>query len=1046
MAAIIRSQIAAKPDHVGTSREDLEAGDVVTVVADDLTNSTYAWSIVYKPEGSAATLVGDVTLPGPLTFTVDLEGPYLIRLITDLGTATESQQFVRLRYLTEFGQLHLVAGGEQLTSTIPVPVDIDAQGWADDQNRNLTTLLGFIQPLVASGDVSIVDPGVGGDFNTIQEAIDAAVFAGASAASPHVVLVRPGLYIEDVAFAPHVAVFGWPGNEPGSSDLEIIRARSASATCHTAVMTAVTDQVVIANLTLENQFASTAPVLAKSGLGTIRAYRCDFSQLAIDPTQGAAFGLTGGSATLDGCLVRMTVGAAADRVALDQANDTTLTMLNCRILGPSGMRLNSTLATGTTCTGRDCRIVSNGGAGAAAIFTDAESLVLEYCRIESAVSDTIQVHPGAGAFAGDVALVLRWCFVSGDVDYDVTGLAGTSTLNLGSVEYNSLSFPGGAPTVFAATTKAASLFYDNTSSLPDITAETVQGALDQIYAFAAEVRTLDDAYDGGAAGTGSGRTIVADQGAVDIVDAVAPSDPPDPANPNGRLRATGGFEAGALDFPEILLDPNPYGQGPLIQMGSRVVANNSPRVVGDALILGNATGSPSFRNYGLRVGTKSSLGGSNIGSLHLRAGDGLSNGASTPDAGSVYLQAGSGFDGAAGASGDIWVIPGDSAVGPAGSVLLVRPQDMTPATLTAAGVMTDPVGVTGTIRFATNMGAIEVDIDAADNLAAVIAKFDATGQVTAADAGGGVLELTTVALGPDAALYFLNAETGLDAALGVFDGQVPVDGTAPSYMRVDITDAQEITFGADGATGPMIYNADTGKLTVPGIIDPTGLVLDETVPIVAPSGKGIIFIGDGTGGTIAGNFYYRFESGALQDVSAGIGGSTTVSVEDEGVGLGGFNILNFAGSAVTATDDGGGRALITITAGGFDGEDEGVSVGTGFDTINFIGGGVAAADGGGGTLDVTVSTGGIKIEREEFAAGAFAFGGGISTVTVSETPDFNADFTGLIELFRNGAADMTLTVGIPSTATEFRLNGTTLEIGADITSTGDTYRLVYPKT
>lgn len=1044
MAAIIRSQIAAKPDHVGTSRDDLEAGDVVTVVADDLTPTTYAWSIVYKPEGSAATLSGDVTLPGPLTFTVDLEGPYLIRLITDLGTPDESQQFVRLRYLTNFGQLHLVAGGEQLNSTIPVPVDIDPQGWADDQNRNLTTLLGFIQPLVASGDVITVDAGIGGDFSTIQAAINQAVLDGASLSDPAVVLVRPGLYIEDVAFAPHVAVLGWPGNTSGTSDMEIVRVRAASATCHTAAMPAATDQVVLANLTLENQFASTTPVLAKTGSGSITAFRCDLSQLAIDPTQGAAFGISGGTATLDGCLVRMTAGAAADRVALSQRDATTLTLLNCRILGPSGMRLNDTLLTGTTCTGRDCRITATGGAGSAAIFTDAEELTLEYCRIESTVSDTIQVHPGGAAFAGDVSLTLRWCFISGDVDYDVTGLAGTSDLNLGSVEYGSLSLPGGAPSSITATTKSSTLFYDNTTSLPDITATTVQDALDQIYAYASEVRTLDDAYDGGPADIGAGRTIVADQGSVDIVDAVAPSDPPSPANSDGRLRAVGGVEVGALGFPEILLDPNPYGQGPLLQMGSRVVANNAPNVVGDALIFGNATGSPSFRNYGLRVGTQSSLGGSNIGNLHLRAGDGLPNGASTPDAGSVYVQAGSGFDAAAGASGDLWLIPGDSAFGPVGGIFLSRPQDMTPATLTAAGAFVG--GVTGTVRFATNMGAIEVDIDAADGLAAVIAKFDATGQVTAADSGGGVLELTTVALGPDATIYFLNADTGLDTALGVFDGQAPVAGTAPSYIRVDVTAAQEITFGADGATGPMIYNADTGKLTVPGIIDPTGLVLDETVPLVAPTGKGVIFIGDGTGGTIAGNFYFRYEGGALQDVSAGIGGSTTVSVEDEGVGLGGFNILNFAGSAVTATNDGGGRALITITAGGFDGEDEGVSVGTGFDTINFVGGGVTASDAGGGTLDVTVATGGIKIERESFAASSFAFAGGISTVTVSQTPDFNADFTGVIELYRNGVADMTLVGGPPSTVTEFRLNGTTLEIGADITATGDTFKIVYPKT
>jgi len=1043
MASIIRSQIVAKPDHVGTSREDLAVGDVVTLLADDLSNTTYAWTLAYKPEGSTATLTGDVTLPGPLTFTVDLEGPYLIRLITDLGTATQNEQFVRLRYLTDFASLHIVAGGEQLTSVVPVPVDIAAQGWADDQNRNLLTLLNLIQPLVSSGDVISVDPGGGGDYNTIQEAIDAAVLAGASFATPYVVTVRPGLYIEDVDFAPHVAVIGQPGNSSGTSDLEIVRVRTASASGHTALLALAGDQTVLANLTLENQFASTTPLLSKGGLGSLTAYRCDLSQLAIAPTQGAAFGIVAGSATFDGCLIRMTQGAAADRVALDQRDATTVTLRQCRILGPSGMRLNETLLTGTTLYARDTRIVSTGGAGSAAIFTDAETVDLEYCRIESAVADTIQVHPGAGVFAGDVRLNLRWCFVSGDVRFDTTGLSGTSTLNLGSVQYGSLSFPGGTPTVVAATIKAASLFYDNTASLPDITAENVQEAVDQVFAYAEQVRTLDNAYDGGVPNTGTGRTILADQGPVDIVDAVVPSDPPAPANLDGRLRAVGGIETGALGFPEVLIDPNPYGGGPLIQMGSRVVANNAPRVVGDALVLGNSTGTPLFRNYNLRVGTKSSEGGTTIGSLLLRAGDGLSNGVSTPDAGSVSIQAGSGFDGAAGLAGNVWVIPGTSDFGTPGSMFLARPQDMTAATLTAAGAFVG--GVAGTIRFATDMGAISIDVLVGDNLAAVIAKLDATGQVVAADTGGGVLGMATVAKGPNATLYFLNADLGLDLAMGQFDGQVPVDGTVPSYIQINATDANEISFGVNGTTGPMIYNADTGKLTVPGIIDPTGLILDQNVPILPGSGKGVIFVGDGTSGTIQGNFYYRWESGVLQDITAGIGGSTTVNVEEEGSSIGGFNILDFRGGGVTATNDGGGRARITVSAGITDGQDEGVSVGTGFSAINFVGGGVAAVDAGSGVLQVSISSAGIKVEREEFAAIGFAFGGGLSTISLGSTPNFNADFTGLIELFRNGVADMTLTVAAPSNFQEFRLNGTTLEIGADITATGDTYRLVYPK-
>ena len=47
----------------------------------------------------------------------------------------------------------------------------------------------------------------------------------------------------------------------------------------------------------------------------------------------------------------------------------------------------------------------------------------------------------------------------------------------------------------------------------------------------------------------------------------------------------------------------------------------------------------------------------------------------------------------------------------------------------------------------------------------------------------------------------------------------------------------------------------------------------------------------------------------------GPAGSNTVTVSDEGSGLGAFSNLNFVGTAVTATDGGGGTATITITGG-----------------------------------------------------------------------------------------------------------------------------------
>jgi hypothetical protein len=77
------------------------------------------------------------------TFTVDLDGPYLVRLVTNAGTGTESTQYVRLRALTAAG-LRLVAAGERRDGTGIIPVDATPEGWANDQNFNLQLLESLI--------------------------------------------------------------------------------------------------------------------------------------------------------------------------------------------------------------------------------------------------------------------------------------------------------------------------------------------------------------------------------------------------------------------------------------------------------------------------------------------------------------------------------------------------------------------------------------------------------------------------------------------------------------------------------------------------------------------------------------------------------------------------------------------------------------------------------------------------------------------------------------------------------------------------------------
>ena len=145
MAARIRSLRNGLTPVDDASRDDLVAGDVVTVAAIDPA-TTYAWSLVFVPEGSTAAFSGDPTAVSPGTFTVDLDGPYLVRLVTNAATPSESTQYVRLRALTAAG-LRLVAAGERRDGTGIIPVDASPEGWANDQNYNLQTL----ESLIASG-------------------------------------------------------------------------------------------------------------------------------------------------------------------------------------------------------------------------------------------------------------------------------------------------------------------------------------------------------------------------------------------------------------------------------------------------------------------------------------------------------------------------------------------------------------------------------------------------------------------------------------------------------------------------------------------------------------------------------------------------------------------------------------------------------------------------------------------------------------------------------------------------------------------------------
>lgn len=840
---------------VGASRNDATTGSVVSLSSTN-THTTYAWTLAYKPPGSAATFSGSSSAASPGTFTVDLEGPYLVRLTADLGLGTESTQYVRIRYPTVLGPLYLTAAGEGYGGSIPVPVDQTSTGWTNALNSNLMTLLGLVQGSLTSGNVFTVDPTEGyGDYTTIQAAIDAADTAGASSSNPFVVLVRPGIYDESVTFRANIYVSGWPGTPADAIGFPLVLVRGV----HTVSTPGGADRVILARMTLSNITSSTDHALQKLGSGSLTLHECTVEQNGVNAAQGAALSVDAGTVVAFESRFTATSALPDDRAAILQPAQSNLAMYRCEILGPTGIVTNDTFDSSVVTILEDCGVSGSGVTGFG-ILSDSTALQLTRTYVSSANTSSIFIHPSGGAFADDQVVLIRYSIIAGTLEFDATGILGSTELTFSASEYGSISFPGLPPSTLGAGTQAATIFYDNTAS--GMAAAQVQQALDEVYSYATLVRTLDDAYDGGVPASGGGRIIVADQGAVRISNAPVPADPPEPGDTNGRLEVVSRVSVGAIGAPEIDLDPNPYGAGSAIVLGNRVVPNNTPWSAGTTMVMGNSTGSPLFRNYDLRVQTKASSGGGAIGRLILQGGDGLPNGVTTPDGSSVYLQAGSAFDATA-VPGSVFIAPGSRTGGASGSIYLVRPENSTAATLTAAGACANPIGVTGSITFATNMGAVTLNVAAVDTRATVIANLAALEGITAVDSGGGVIRITTDHLGANAMIYFLSATAGVDAAIGGFDGQVQVDGTYAQYVDVQVTADQEVSFGVTGAMGPLVYNADTGKLTVPGIIDPTAVVFETASAPTTGATEGAVFVSDGSGGLTAGHFYFRGPSNAV---------------------------------------------------------------------------------------------------------------------------------------------------------------------------------------
>lgn len=987
MTALIQSLVNGATPVVGASRNDLRTGDVVQLNHVGAPATNYAWSIAFAPQNadgvpSAAVLAGNPASAGPLTFIVDFEGAYLIRLVVDVGLPTFNEQYVRLRYITVFGDLKLVAAGERRDATGVVPVDVSAEGWANDQNFNLQTLKGLVQHSAASGRIIYVDANRGkdsnspandptiaegwADFSDINAAILAAqsnvVFNGGmppSAAQPMVVAVRPGRYVQDVTFVPFVHVIGWPqtgsaGTHPDADRSVFVRCANVAGATHTANMPNLGEFAVVSNIVFENTGSTTTPMVQKSGLGDVYWLRSVFLQEGTGAiNQGATYAALNGVSHFYNCRLIQT----------DTFTDTSLTFLinpapgnTARIeafgsvfRGTSLGAIDPNQAGDSSAIFDDCQFEQVGtGAGNYGIRTWGVQTDFDKCYFVTdpggAVTTVLEANPTAAAVAGDLVVALRRCVLGIsthtapsylDISIDGSTVAGTAELQLGSSEYGTITET--LPVQRRALTLGTSLFYDNTI-VGLLTAENVQDALDDLAGAAFAAVSLNAAYN-------VGRIITVNADAVELHGSGLSTLPPPlaPSTPTGDgvLRIYNQVEVGAINDWEILTASNWFQNGPSILGGNRIW--NTGSQVGSALhLFALSTASPDFRNFNLRLAAQDALGDTVTGSdqmghVFIRGGGSLyGSGLDAPDGGSIYLTAGNVDEAVAttGLPGNVWIQPGYSLTGPtAGAFNLIVPSTATGATLTGANPWTD-LGTTpaGVLTFATVAGRVEVTFAGGENLAALQSLLNTgTGLILTHPGGAGTpLVLTSRATGPDAEILLVNDSTAGTLTTYLSDwsisgGAAFVRGTAPDFVAFRATGNEVLQIGT---TSPMLYDGTTGKLTVPGLIDPTGMVFDEEGPANVPTGatKGGLFVADGTAGTTANALYYKSAGGILTNLLLGGGGgapltSTYITSTDETATL--PNSLRILGTAGQITLTPSGVNLVaslpntTVTAGSY---------------------------------------------------------------------------------------------------------------------------------
>ena len=931
MAAIIKTirNGDAATAVVGASRDDLRPGDVVTCTAVDpaLTAEGYRWTLAFTPEAldgsdSSASLLSP---PGELDdhckFVIDNEGAYLIRLITDPGTEHESTQFVRLRFLTKFGSLKLLAAGERRDGTGIIPVDASTEGWANDQNYNLQELLHHISRTAISSRVLYVDSNRGndysnnqnteeaedyGDFWKIQDAIDSAVAGGhcgvpATDGTPWMIIVRPGRYVETLQVPQGIHLIGGPHGSGPLVDLET----DGQGSNH--VFELAGGMSSVSGIVFRNNDGVPTSGLLHVHEGDLRIRNCRLLQESDEATTGPCISMDEARVWVNETQLESIASTSAERFVLTMVNGSGLRMADCSVKGASGI-----LSTGER---GEIRVVdsiieaNHGDADTVCIRSWGAVSVLRSSLFaqNTATGSSISVNPDGTGSTVPIHLAVTHSTLLGDLRFDTTNQVDAPVfLSSVGVDPTRIKFlPSEADVNLTHFTAGESLAYWAEKELHEsslftgpIPADSVQEALDRILNLAISVVTLDDAYDGiidhgtnpPTRGEGHGNKIVADalgpggEGIpVQIVDKEAPDATAVMGKTRGRLQVVSNIEVGAIDAPEINLDPNPFGMGPLLGLGQTVWPGGGH--LASATIRAKAT--DAGFNYNLRLQAQSSNEDSAVGSVHV---EGAPSTHANHGGGHVLLQGGSGLQG-----GSVALAPGlgaSMATGDpdAGSIWLMGAG--TPASITAGGAF---VGLeAGELILGTPHGTAVVDVLATDALADVLTKINASPLMTAVD-DGGFLKILAGTQGQMSDVWLVSCSTAaLNTALGDLTAAAVtrIDGKFTDLFAVQVQANHEVAFGTHGAVGPMVYNSETGKLTVPGLIDPWGMIFKEVDHTLADEagihpqqGEGGVFVSDGTGGLVDNHPYYRGEAdggGVEQDpvafvLSDGSGNATEVA-------------------------------------------------------------------------------------------------------------------------------------------------------------------------